>query len=550
MKRLLFFIFISVIVNLSVISPATAATIYIPEDLPEIQMAMGVVTDGDSILVGPGIYNENIDFLGKNIILASLFGADSTTIAAADSDLPVVTIASGESREAILWGFTITGGNSGIYCKNSSPAIIRNVITANHAQVDGGGFLMENTTGAFIGHNIIFGNEADQYGAAIQIYNGQDDTLCYNISYNNIGFTEFRCIETDAVFYNNTIFPSAFHGISNSFGGLLRVKNNIIVGAPHYAVHASDASLADVSFNCLWESGYGGYGGDGCVIADTGTIVTDPLFVDRENHDFHLSTESPCIDAGDPDPFFNDLDSTGSDMGACPFNFPLMPLVTYINIAPMLDSIFISSSTPDFSWDHIDTLPRPQAMFQVQVCENEDWETSLMWDTRPVISSQTNITYAGASLVDYSTYNARVRVNNGIDWSGWLGLTFCPKAGKVIRIPDMRPTIQLGIDCAMDGDTILVSPGIYRENVDFRDRCLVLTSTDGPESTIIEANDTGKVVRIASGQRSNTVLSGFTIRGGKRGGIFCYDSSPLIENNIICNNIGSVSYTHLRAHET
>ncbi|MCI0652637.1 MAG: hypothetical protein L0Z55_12230 [Planctomycetes bacterium] len=49
--------------------------------------------------------------------------------------------------------------------------------------------------------------------------------------------------------------------------------------------------------------------------AGTGNIDLDPLFVDLEQGDLHLTAESPCIDAGDPeDP--PDLDGTVADMGA------------------------------------------------------------------------------------------------------------------------------------------------------------------------------------------------------------------------------------------
>jgi parallel beta-helix repeat protein len=48
-------------------------------------------------------------------------------------------------------------------------------------------------------------------------------------------------------------------------------------------------------------------------IADSTNLYLDPIFQDSIN--FRLSLGSPCIDAGDPDPFFNDPDSTRNDMG-------------------------------------------------------------------------------------------------------------------------------------------------------------------------------------------------------------------------------------------
>jgi len=55
--------------------------------------------------------------------------------------------------------------------------------------------------------------------------------------------------------------------------------------------------------------------GFGAVDWSEGNLNTDPLFIDPANEDYHLTENSPCIDAGDPDfPF--DPDGTITDMGA------------------------------------------------------------------------------------------------------------------------------------------------------------------------------------------------------------------------------------------
>ncbi len=48
-----------------------------------------------------------------------------------------------------------------------------------------------------------------------------------------------------------------------------------------------------------------------------GNIDADPLFVDAINGDYHLTSTSPCIDAGDPGDV-GDLDGSQADMGAWP----------------------------------------------------------------------------------------------------------------------------------------------------------------------------------------------------------------------------------------
>ncbi|HMQ88797.1 MAG TPA: hypothetical protein PKB07_14480 [Flavilitoribacter sp.] len=59
---------------------------------------------------------------------------------------------------------------------------------------------------------------------------------------------------------------------------------------------------------------------------------------------------------------------------------------------------------------------------------------------------------------------------------------------QTIRIPADYPTIQAGIDHAAAGDTVLVSPGVYSENLNFNGLDIVLasfylTSVDGKVHT-------------------------------------------------------------------
>lgn len=80
-------------------------------------------------------------------------------------------------------------------------------------------------------------------------------------------------------------------------------------------------------------------------------------------------------------------------------------------------------------------------------------------------------------------------------------------------VPDNFTTIQLAIDAAASGDTIMVSPGTYYENIQITNKAVTLQSTDGPQSTIIDGQQLGVVVYIY-GASANGVLNGFTIRNG------------------------------------
>jgi len=129
-----------------------------------------------------------------------------------------------------------------------------------------------------------------------------------------------------------------------------------------------------------------------------------------------------------------------------------------------------------------------------------------------------------------------------------LGLAATSSA-TIINIPADYPTIQQGIDASADGDTVLVQPGTYVENINFNGHNIVLGSqflTTGDTSyistTIIDGDSAGTVVIFENGEDSTTVINGFTIQNGYDyryggGGIRCYYTDPKILNNIIANNV-------------
>jgi nitrous oxidase accessory protein NosD len=117
-------------------------------------------------------------------------------------------------------------------------------------------------------------------------------------------------------------------------------------------------------------------------------------------------------------------------------------------------------------------------------------------------------------------------------------------AQTVINVPVDRPTIQEAIDAASHGDTVLVAPGSYFENINFRGKAITVESAQGPEVTIIDGNLAGPVVTFVSGEGPASVLRGFTLQRGDAGtahgfdggGVRIANSSPTIEGNTITGN--------------
>ena len=141
-----------VIILIGIRSPARAADVLVPGDAATIQAAIDLATPGDRVLVAPGTYAERIDFTGKDLVVESTGGAEATVIdggGQAAGAGHVVVFAGGETRAAVLRGFTITGGfgsagsngageGGGILIDGAAPLIEACIIDGNRG-IDGGG---------------------------------------------------------------------------------------------------------------------------------------------------------------------------------------------------------------------------------------------------------------------------------------------------------------------------------------------------------------------------------------------------------------------------
>jgi len=107
-------------------------------------------------------------------------------------------------------------------------------------------------------------------------------------------------------------------------------------------------------------------------------------------------------------------------------------------------------------------------------------------------------------------------------------------------------SIQALIDSVSPGDTVLIEPGTYEGTINFKGKDIVVGSlflTTGDSSyisqTILDAKQSGSVVRFENGEGAGAVLSGLTLTGGyavEGGGIYCVGASPTLSHLRIINN--------------
>lgn len=194
---------------------AAAATINVPTDYATIQGAIDAASNGDTVLVAPGTYSENINFRGKAIVLASTAGPGATTIDGRLAPRPVVTFASGEDSRSVVTGFTLKNGyadfdarytGGGVYVDGSSPIIRGNVITENSAGSTGGGVGVRQGSPEIV-NNLIQRNTtafSGSRGGGISVYSTEGDTpsILGNQIVDNVGNSS-----GGGIYVNRAVYP-------------------------------------------------------------------------------------------------------------------------------------------------------------------------------------------------------------------------------------------------------------------------------------------------------------------------------------------------------
>jgi len=98
-------------------------------------------------------------------------------------------------------------------------------------------------------------------------------------------------------------------------------------------------------------------------------------------------------------------------------------------------------------------------------------------------------------------------------------------------------TIQKGISKAADGDTILVYPGLYQEEIDFQGKALVVQGvTAGTAGIPVLHNPDDFAVSFYNGEGPDSVLKNFIIKNNFVA-VFIAGSSPTISNLTIVDNM-------------
>lgn len=121
-------------------------------------------------------------------------------------------------------------------------------------------------------------------------------------------------------------------------------------------------------------------------------------------------------------------------------------------------------------------------------------------------------------------------------------------------------SIQAAINSAQDGDTVHVAQGTYYQSIDFLGKAITVTGANRA-TTVLDASSlpNRSVVSFQSDEGRDSVLEGFTIRGGTGspysgkmvgGGVYIDGSGPTVLNCIIEDNHTGIGggIGHLNSH--
>ena len=338
-----------------------AATLYVPDGYSTIQEAVNVAREGDTVIVGDGIYRNDSDTDIDSIVVL-----DSKDITIISENGPEKCILDGEtgqqdrrrvgfnfhglSRKAKISGFTVTNcatrgitifGSSptisnciiannktelpgaGIGGSSSSPLIENCVFSGNSSEDDfwgGGGLHFDNSPAMLInctitGNHAIKGGGISSYSSNIQIQNciiGENSAKILGggiRSWNDFSIAIGNCVISSnwarhgGGIYLERSYPKITNCTitMNKKDGIRCVVSDPVISNSILWDNRIEIATPKWGKPRIYSHPVVSYSNVQGSYRGTGNIDMDPAFINPPKGDFRLSKDSPCINAGTND---------------------------------------------------------------------------------------------------------------------------------------------------------------------------------------------------------------------------------------------------------
>jgi hypothetical protein len=531
-----------------------------------IQNAVDAATNGDLVLVTNGVYQTGGRYIPGDTTLNRVAVTSAVTLESVNG--PAATVIQGYqvpgttngfkaarcvylTDGAVLTGFTLTGGATQV---------------ASYAAVNGlGGGVRCLSTSAVVSNCMLVGNSA-MNGAGIASGTVNNCILSNNAAQNTGGGSYFGKFNSCLLIGNTAAYGGA--AAATVFGS--PTLNNC-------TIYGNSASVAGGGLASLGETGASFLSASNCIVfgntAPSGSnyalgftteitmnyccttplpaggannFTNDPLFLNPTIGDFHLQSNSPCINAGSftatgPTDLDGNTRLIGGfvDLGAYEYQFPApVPVnssiqATYTEVSTGIVVGLTGQITGHATvsrWDFGDGTVISNQLPSV----SHSWSApgdyaAALWAYNNSFPNGVSATVIIHVLANPMYYVSQSSTNSVAPFQSW----------------DAAATnIQDAVDAAYIGGTVVVSNGVYATgggaaqggNRVAVNKQIAVRSVNGPAATTVDGGGSVRCFYLSN----NAVVAGFTLTngtsGGAGGGVYCASLNVVVSNCLIIRN--------------
>lgn len=480
--------------NVRVTLSLVSATLRVPGNYATIQQALDAAKNGDVVEVASGDYagpgNWDLDFGGKRIILRSINGPQSTRILGGDGHRGL-HFHKGETSDSVVSGFTIKGARlsgsttlgGGVYCEGASPRFVNCIVEDCVAGLGGGV--------ACVGGEPVF-------------------TRCtiQNCSATSAGSGVYL-FETAATLAGCTISGNVPSGAGSVQGGGVYCLGDAMDVTIRNCVISENTASAGAGVLAEPFS----VSGPRCRVSIVNcTIVQNRL----------TSAGLAAVDAAGAEMSILNSIIWGNDGAGVTPSYGVD--VSYCNIQGGYSGWGNLSVTPQFADSGFHLSAKSPCI------DAGDPSSSAAAEPSP-----------NGAKIDLGAYGGTVEATPGVAHTTYhVNVKTGRDSYDGRSLTRAYATIQAAIDAAADGDTILVWPGVYHEEITFEGKAITVRSA--ADAAVLTSPD-GYACSFYMGETADSVLMNFVITGCGKSGVFCSGASPTLKNlTIVKNQAGVLAY--------